>query len=165
MIALDGLNAANACPNDDANAIRILFGDLQPSVLNSHAARATGILDEDVTFFDFFTLIYIFMISLHSIKSSVLKSLTSPAICTGESEVSKVVMRSMPEAPLQIPSQVLRMPVPSGVISPRPVTTTRRFIPSIGLSFPAWVRVFGHRVDCGLHDIRTAPDTAPPTGT
>jgi hypothetical protein len=42
--------------------------------------------------------------------------------------------------------------VPSGVMSPRPVTTTRLFIPSIGLSFPAWVRVFGHRVDCELHN-------------
>ena len=96
MVTLDGLNAANTRPDDHADAIGILFGDLQPSVLNGHGTRTKGILDEDIHFLDFFTLDEILWVEV----------LTSPAICTGNSAVSKVVIRSIPEAPLQIPSQV-----------------------------------------------------------
>src|SRR5215475_10597872 len=56
MIALDGLNAANARPNDHADAVGIRFSDLHPSVLDGHGTRTQGILDEDIHFLDFLAL-------------------------------------------------------------------------------------------------------------
>src|ERR671924_609477 len=51
------------------------------------------------------------------------------------------------------------MPQPSGVMSPSPVTTTRRLIPSIGLSFPACLHVLGRGTNHELHPRRTATAT------
>ena len=75
MVALDGMNAANACPDDHANAIGILFGDLQPSVLDGHGTRTQGILDEDIHFLDFFALDEIFWVEVLDLTSDLHRGL------------------------------------------------------------------------------------------
>ena len=58
------LNAANTRPDDDADAIGILFSDLQLGVVDGHAARTQGILDEDIHFLDFFALDKVFWVEV-----------------------------------------------------------------------------------------------------
>src|ERR1019366_5147175 len=93
----------------------------------------------------------IFLTSRFSIQSSGLKSFTSPAIRTGNPEVSKRVIRPIPDRPAIRASQFLSTPTPSGVTSPTPVTTTRRS--SIGLIRPLIL----HRVRDFIIYQKTAP--------
>ena len=62
--------------------------------------------------------------SFLSIKSSGLKSLTSPAICELYSVGSNCVIRSIPFRPSRSPDKKFSLPIPIGVIAPKPVTTT-----------------------------------------
>src|SRR4030042_1011585 len=63
-------------------------------------------------------------------KSSGLKSLTSPAIWHEKSDASNLVIGPMPDLPAHTASQFLSIPVPRGVTIPKPVTTTLLFISS-----------------------------------
>src|SRR5204862_3094427 len=54
------------------------------------------------------------------------KSLTSAAIRTGRPSASNARMKSMPLSPATAARQVSGAVFPTGVIAPRPVTTTRR---------------------------------------
>ena len=60
-------------------------------------------------------------------KSSGLKSGTSPAILTGKFEASNLVIFLIPDFPSMMPFQFFSMPVPSGLMIPSPVITTRLF--------------------------------------
>ena len=71
MVPLDGLNAANTCPNDHADAIGIRFGDLHPSVLNGHGTCTQGVLDEDIHFLDFFALDEILWVEVLDLTSDL----------------------------------------------------------------------------------------------
>src|SRR5688572_2335540 len=57
------------------------------------------------------------------------KSFASPPIVVSRPAVSKRVIGPMPLRPASMPSQVFVTESPSGVIMPRPVTTTRRRSP------------------------------------
>src|SRR5687767_652745 len=57
---------------------------------------------------------------------STSKSLTSPAKVVSWSVASKRVIGPMPDRPSTMPCQVDATSLPSGVISPMPVMTTRR---------------------------------------
>ena len=67
--------------------------------------------------------------SLRSMYSRGSKSRTSPPIVVSRPVVSKRVIGPMPLRPARMPSQVFATDPPSGVIMPRPVTTTRRRCP------------------------------------
>src|SRR6476660_332081 len=69
----------------------------------------------------------IFLISFFSMNWPGSKSLTSPAIWASYPVGSNLVIRPIPDWPAQIAFQVLSTPVPSGVTSPKPVTTMRLF--------------------------------------
>src|SRR5207244_10229173 len=93
--------------------------------------------------------------SFFSIKSSGLKSLTSQANRTENFAVSNFWMSSAPLFPATSAAQVVSTELPTGVTSPRPVTTTRRFktkfsIENVGAGLvPA-------RGYCGLRRARTS---------
>src|SRR5437667_5068008 len=67
----------------------------------------------------------IFLISFFSMQSAGSKSVTSPAIWQACSDGSNLVIRLIPDLPAHRAFQVFSTPVPSGVIRPKPVTTTR----------------------------------------
>jgi hypothetical protein len=60
-------------------------------------------------------------------KSSALKPLTSAAIWVRYSDASNRVISDIPDLPAQIADQLSSIPIPTGVINPMPVTTTRLF--------------------------------------
>src|SRR5919199_4952733 len=62
--------------------------------------------------------------SLGSMYRVASKSVTSHAICTGSSDASKPFMGPAPERPSIRPSQNASTPMPIGVTTPTPVTTT-----------------------------------------
>ncbi len=64
--------------------------------------------------------------SLAGITDSTLKSLTSPAICARYCEASNFVMRVMPERPATRLVHAVATSLPTGLMTPSPVTTTRR---------------------------------------
>ncbi len=55
------------------------------------------------------------------------KFLTSPATCEGNAEQSNLVILPMPDWPLMILAHDSATPIPTGVIKPKPVTTTLLF--------------------------------------
>src|SRR6476620_5666635 len=69
----------------------------------------------------------IFLMSFFSMNWAGSKSVTSPAIWASYPVGSNLVIRPIPDWPAQIAFQVLSTPVPSGVTSPKPVTTMRLF--------------------------------------
>src|SRR3989304_1102642 len=69
----------------------------------------------------------IFFISFFSIKSAGSKSFTSAAIGEGSSDGSNRVILPIPDFPPHRDCQVFSTPIPRGVTSPMPVTTTRLF--------------------------------------
>src|SRR3546814_18667307 len=75
---------------------------------------------------------------------------TCPAIFAGRSDTSKLWMLRRPDLPLMRRSQTWLTPLPSGVTSPSPVTTTRPILPA------AFVRRGGSAA-------ALAPDAAAPT--
>src|SRR5262249_18105425 len=77
----------------------------------------------------------IFLMSRRSMKSSGAKSRTSPAMRDGKSDAGKRVIGPTPERPAINADQFFSTPVPRGVTSPTPVTTTRRR-PPFCTSFP-----------------------------
>ncbi len=66
--------------------------------------------------------------SLADKKSSTLKSLTSPAIWEANALGSNLVMRLMPDCPAMMFFHAVAVPIPTGDTTPRPVTTTLRFV-------------------------------------
>ena len=60
------------------------------------------------------------------IYASTSKPLTSPAILQAKLVVSNLLIRPMPDCPARILAQASATVLPTGLIQPRPVTTTRR---------------------------------------
>src|SRR6185436_8424457 len=65
--------------------------------------------------------------SLRSRYTSGSKPFTSQAKCTGKVDESNFVIGAPPDTPAVIARQVAATSLPTGVIAPMPVTTTRRF--------------------------------------
>jgi hypothetical protein len=72
-------------------------------------------------------------ISFLGITSSGWKSRTSPAILASSRDGSNEAMQSIPLRPAMSDAQVVGTSLPSGVMAPMPVTTTRRSPRSIEL--------------------------------
>src|SRR5262249_41380871 len=76
------------------------------------------------------------------------KSRTSPAMRVGNVEASKCVIGPMPLLPAVMFAQAVATSLPSGLMTPRPVTTTRRLLmcptclESAGLEEPVRRRLF-----------------------
>src|SRR5512133_92574 len=66
--------------------------------------------------------------SFRSRYTSGSKPFTSQAKCTGKVVESNLVIGAPPDTPAVIARQVAATSLPTGVIAPIPVTTTRRFI-------------------------------------
>src|SRR3989338_506032 len=64
--------------------------------------------------------------SFEDMYDSTLKPLTSPAIWQEKLDASNLVMRSMPDLPARMLAQDSDTVLPTGLMQPRPVTTTRR---------------------------------------
>ncbi len=77
--------------------------------------------------------------SLRSMKSSASKSLTSAASFALLLVTSNLVIMPMPFSPLHKPPQNFSVPVPRGVIAPKPVITTRFFMLTPSLHYHAAV--------------------------
>ena len=54
MIVLDGRQTPDAGSNVHADPVRIILGHFQPCVIRRHPARADGVLDERIHFFNVF---------------------------------------------------------------------------------------------------------------
>ena len=67
------------------------------------------------------------------------KPLTSPAICAGNADASKRVIRSMPERPATRFSQAEERSLPTGLTMPRPVMTTRRRLKMLSSGRPSGI--------------------------
>ena len=66
------------------------------------------------------------------------KSLTSAAMRVGNFDASKCVIRPMPLPPARSTSHMASMSFPTGVMTPMPVTTTRRLMlhfPMTGIAY------------------------------
>ena len=71
--------------------------------------------------------------SLAEIKSSALKSLTSPAMVEEKAVVSNLVIFEIPDFPATRLVQAVFTPIPTGDTTPRPVITTRRLFAGLDI--------------------------------
>ena len=71
--------------------------------------------------------------SLAEIKSSALKSLTSPAMVEEKADVSNLVILPTPDFPATRLVQAVLTPTPTGDTTPSPVITTRRLFAGLDI--------------------------------
>ena len=117
VVLLDHRQTADARADDATDAIAIGVGDLEPAVLQRFGRGRDTVVNEDVEPPRF--------LGRHYGRDVEALDLAGDPAVAGRME-SKRVIGPMPERPASSAAHALGTSLPTGQMTPRPVTTTRR---------------------------------------
>ncbi len=116
VLVFKGLNAADAAADEDADTGAVVVGDGEAGIRQSHLGGGGGELREAIHALGVFAVQIVFRLEAFDLGGNA----------GGNGGAVKVVTRLTPLRPARSPCQYSSVPMPSGVIAPRPGITTRR---------------------------------------